>query len=196
MATGFFWDERCFWHSGGNYAFMAPVGGLVQPTTGAGPARKPRDEAAAEEPAGRHRPRAGVARRHRPARDRGRPDPRASDVLSRSLPRHLAAGGGELGLRTPFGPDGYDIACLSAGLAKAALFATLRGEVENAYALSRPPGHHCLPDFPNGFCLLNNIAIAVEAAFAEGLSNGSRCWTGTCTTATGPRRSSTTGTTC
>jgi acetoin utilization deacetylase AcuC-like enzyme len=24
--------------------------------------------------------------------------------------------------------------------------------------------------FPNGFCLLNNIAIAVEAAFAEGLS--------------------------
>jgi acetoin utilization deacetylase AcuC-like enzyme len=42
--------------------------------------------------------------------------------------------------------------------------------VENAYALSRPPGHHCLPDFPNGFCLLNNIAIAVEAAMAEGLS--------------------------
>jgi hypothetical protein len=36
MATGFFWDERCFWHSGGNYAFMAPVGGLVQPTTGPG----------------------------------------------------------------------------------------------------------------------------------------------------------------
>jgi acetoin utilization deacetylase AcuC-like enzyme len=107
-----------------------------------------------------------------------------------------AEGGGELGLRAPFGPDGYDIACLSAGLAKAALFATLRGEVENAYALSRPPGHHCLPDFPNGFCLLNNIAIAVEAAFDAGLSSGSRCWTGTCTTATGPRRSSTTGTTC
>jgi acetoin utilization deacetylase AcuC-like enzyme len=42
--------------------------------------------------------------------------------------------------------------------------------VENAYALSRPPGHHCLPDFPNGFCLLNNIAIAVEAAMADGLS--------------------------
>jgi acetoin utilization deacetylase AcuC-like enzyme len=74
-----------------------------------------------------------------------------------------------LGLRAPFGPDGYDIACLSAGLTKAALFATLRGEMENAYALSRPPGHHCLPDFPNGFCLLNNIAIAVEAAFDAGL---------------------------
>ena len=31
MATGFYWDERCFWHGGGNYAGMLPVGGLVQP---------------------------------------------------------------------------------------------------------------------------------------------------------------------
>lgn len=45
----------------------------------------------------------------------------------------------------------------------------MTGVHSNAYALSRPPGHHCLPDFPNGFCLLANIAIAVEAAMAEGL---------------------------
>ena len=31
MTTGFFWDERCFWHGGGNYALTAPVGGFVQP---------------------------------------------------------------------------------------------------------------------------------------------------------------------
>jgi hypothetical protein len=36
MATGFWWDERCFWHSGGNYAFMSPVGGLVQPLAAGG----------------------------------------------------------------------------------------------------------------------------------------------------------------
>ncbi|MEP3279082.1 MAG: hypothetical protein ABJO38_21925, partial [Stappiaceae bacterium] len=29
---------------------------------------------------------------------------------------------------------------------------------------------HCLPDFPNGFCLLANIAIAIEAAKASGLT--------------------------
>ncbi|MEQ9326304.1 MAG: class II histone deacetylase, partial [Rhodospirillales bacterium] len=29
--TGFYSDERCFWHGGGNYAFVVPVGGLVQP---------------------------------------------------------------------------------------------------------------------------------------------------------------------
>lgn len=31
MATGLFRDERCFWHGGGHYAGMMPVGGLVQP---------------------------------------------------------------------------------------------------------------------------------------------------------------------
>jgi acetoin utilization deacetylase AcuC-like enzyme len=171
MATGFFWDERCFWHSGGNYAFMAPVGGLVQPTTGAGLPENPETKRRLKnllDVTGLARE---LACRHRAAGDRGRPHARPPDVLSREPSATSAeAGGGELGLGRPFGPDGYDIACLSAGLAKAAFFATLRGEVENAYALSRPPGHHCLPDFPNGFCLLNNIAIAVEAAMAEGLS--------------------------
>jgi acetoin utilization deacetylase AcuC-like enzyme len=78
------------------------------------------------------------------------------------------AGGGELGLRTPFGRGGFEIAALSAGLAAEALRAVLSGKAANAYALSRPPGHHCLADFPNGFCLLNNIAIAIHAARAEG----------------------------
>lgn len=54
------------------------------------------------------------------------------------------------------------------GLAVAACRAVLTGQARNAYALSRPPGHHCLPDFPNGFCLLNNVAVAVQAMRAEG----------------------------
>ena len=77
-------------------------------------------------------------------------------------------GGGELGLRTPFGPGAFEIAARSAGLAKAAVGAVARGELKNAYALCRPPGHHCLPDWPNGFCLLNNIGVAIEAAQADG----------------------------
>ncbi|MEM6727385.1 MAG: class II histone deacetylase, partial [Pseudomonadota bacterium] len=76
------------------------------------------------------------------------------------------AGGGELGLRTPFGAGGYEAAALSAGLAKGAIADALeRGRA--SYALSRPPGHHCLPDYPNGFCLLANIAIGLEAARVE-----------------------------
>ena len=75
-----------------------------------------------------------------------------------------------MGLRTPFGRGGFETAALSAGLAKGALYEVLTGRAANAYALSRPPGHHCLPEFPNGFCLLANIAIAIEAALAEGLT--------------------------
>jgi len=78
-------------------------------------------------------------------------------------------GGGELGLRTPFGSGAFEIAALSAGLVTEAINVVMSDRARNAYALSRPPGHHCLPDFPNGFCLLNNIAIAIEAARAKGL---------------------------
>jgi histone deacetylase 6 len=53
------------------------------------------------------------------------------------------------------------------GLVDATL-AVLRGEVANAFALIRPPGHHCTPDGPMGFCLLNNVAIAARAAQAHG----------------------------
>lgn len=90
------------------------------------------------------------------------------DTYLDAFAKMSAEGGGELGLRTPFGAGGYDIAALSAGLAKGALLDVLSGDLDNAYALSRPPGHHCLPDFPNGFCLLNNIGIAIGAARAAG----------------------------
>jgi len=93
------------------------------------------------------------------------------DSFLRQFKAMSDAGGGELGLRTPFGRGGYELAALSAGLAKGALFSVLQGRAPNAYALSRPPGHHCLPEYPNGFCLLANIAIAIEAALAARLTD-------------------------
>jgi len=169
MTTAFFTDERCFWHSGGNYAFTLPVGGLVQPLAGGLP----------ENPETKRRLKnlvevTGLARH---LALRGAEAATEAELLRVHPETYLSAfkamsdaGGGELGLRTPFGRGGYEIAALSAGLATAALRAVLRGEVANAYALSRPPGHHCTADFPNGFCLLNNIAVAVRAAQAEGLA--------------------------
>jgi len=169
MTTGFFTDERCFWHGGGNYAFTLPVGGLVQPLAGGLP----------ENPETKRRLKnlvevTGLSR-HLDTRSA---DPATWAELLRVHPESYLsafkalsdAGGGELGLRTPFGRGGYEIAALSAGLATAALRAVMKGDVPNAYALSRPPGHHCTSDFPNGFCLLNNIAVAIRAAQAEGLA--------------------------
>lgn len=168
MATGFFWDERCFWHSGGNYALTVPVGGLVQPLAAGGLPESPETKR-------RLKNLLDVTGLSRDLEMRGAGPAATSDLLRIHPGNYLTefrklseAGGGELGIRTPFGQGGYEIARLSAGLAKAALFAVLDGDVPNAYALSRPPGHHCLPDFPMGFCLLANIAIAVEAALAEG----------------------------
>jgi acetoin utilization deacetylase AcuC-like enzyme len=168
MTTAFYADERCFWHGGGNYAFTLPVGGLVQPLAAGLP----------ENPETKRRLKnlievTGLSRHLRMSGADA-----ASDIdLMRVHPESYLsafkamsdAGGGELGLRAPFGQGGYEIAALSAGLATAALRAVLVGEVTNAYALSRPPGHHCTADFPNGFCLLNNIAVAIRAAQAKGL---------------------------
>ncbi|WP_295073008.1 class II histone deacetylase [Tabrizicola sp.] len=169
MTTAFFSDERCFWHGGGNYAFTLPVAGLVQPMPGGLP----------ENPETKRRLRnlievTGLTR-HLSMRSA---DPATQEDLLRVHPESYLsafkatsdAGGGELGLRTPFGAGGYEIAALSAGLAKAAVRAVLTGEARNAYALSRPPGHHCTADFPNGFCLLNNIAVAIRSAQADGLA--------------------------
>ena len=168
MATGFFWDERCFWHSGGNYMFMAPVGGLVQPPTSGGLPENPETKRRLKnllEVSGLWSEMAASGAEAATAEDLRRVHPKAFLSEFRSIAK---AGGGETGMRAPYGPDGYDIAAVSAGLARGALFSVLDGNTRNAYALSRPPGHHCLPEWQNGFCLLANIAIAVEAALAEG----------------------------
>lgn len=74
------------------------------------------------------------------------------------------AGGGDVGIGAPLGPDGFAIAALAAGGVIAATDAVLTGMVENAYALVRPPGHHATPDQGMGFCIFNNIAIAARHA--------------------------------
>jgi acetoin utilization deacetylase AcuC-like enzyme len=82
--------------------------------------------------------------------------------------QELSAGrGGEIGPEALFSHGGFEIATLSAGLVKQAVANVLDGALPNAYSLSRPPGHHCLPDSGMGFCLLANIPIAVEAAKAD-----------------------------
>lgn len=171
MTTGFFWDEKCFWHGGGNYALTLPVGGYVQPLVAGGLPENPETKRRLKNMLDVSGLLADLQVQSAPPadfKDLVRVHPEAF------LKKFKAAsddGGGELGLRTPFGPGGFDIAALSAGLAKQAVRQVLTGQLQNAYALSRPPGHHCLPDWPNGFCLLANIAIAIEAALAEGLAN-------------------------
>ncbi len=76
-------------------------------------------------------------------------------------------GGGHLDMDTYVRPASYDAALMAAGGLVEATRAVLDGELDNAFALVRPPGHHALRGRGMGFCLFNNVAIAARYALAE-----------------------------
>ncbi len=58
----------------------------------------------------------------------------------------------------------YAAAVKAAGAPLTAIDAIMSGQINNAYCLVRPPGHHALPDEAMGFCLFNNVAVAARYA--------------------------------
>ncbi|ORC85015.1 histone deacetylase [Trypanosoma theileri] len=56
---------------------------------------------------------------------------------------------------------------MAAGCAVSAALSVVRGEVRNAFALVRPPGHHASANSASGFCFFNNVAVAVRVAQQE-----------------------------
>ncbi len=58
----------------------------------------------------------------------------------------------------------YEAASMAAGAPLTAIDAILSGEVDNAYCLVRPPGHHAVAESAMGFCLFNNVAVAARYA--------------------------------
>ena len=85
---------------------------------------------------------------------------------------HKNGSGGEAGEYVPCGPEGYDVACLSAGGILAAINAVMNDQIDNAYCLVRPPGHHAVKDKGMGFCIFNNVAIGVH--YARSLQDSKR----------------------
>lgn len=61
-------------------------------------------------------------------------------------------------------PASAEVARLAVGSVLGAVDAVMEGQVANAFAFVRPPGHHAKPDKAMGFCLYNNVAVA--AAYA------------------------------
>ncbi len=74
------------------------------------------------------------------------------------------SGGGWLDADTVMSPKSYEAALYAAGGLLVAVEAVIKGDVNNAFALVRPPGHHAISDRAMGFCIFNNVAIAAKFA--------------------------------
>jgi len=164
MTTGFVWHERYMWHDNGAAAGLQPIDGSYQP--------------------GLHLENAETKRRLKNLLD-------AYDVTSQLqaiapveasdetlLRFHTAdyikkvhslsdARGGDCGDSALVGPGSAEIARLAVGGCSAAVASVMNGDVANAYALTRPPGHHAEPDRGRGFCIFGNVALSVLEAQAN-----------------------------
>jgi acetoin utilization deacetylase AcuC-like enzyme len=69
-------------------------------------------------------------------------------------------GGGIYTLDTSVNSHSYQAALLAAGGGLQAVDHVMNREVENAFVLCRPPGHHAERSRAFGFCFINNIAVA------------------------------------
>jgi acetoin utilization deacetylase AcuC-like enzyme len=63
---------------------------------------------------------------------------------------------------TPVSARSHETALLAAGGLLAVLDGIMAGELDNGFALVRPPGHHAEADRAMGFCLFNNVAVGAE----------------------------------
>ncbi len=61
----------------------------------------------------------------------------------------------------------WDAALHAAGGLIELVRAVVSGELDNGFALVRPPGHHAESDHGMGFCIFNNVAVAARAAQAD-----------------------------
>jgi acetoin utilization deacetylase AcuC-like enzyme len=77
-------------------------------------------------------------------------------------------GGGALDMDTFVSEESWEAALTAAG-GVLALVEELRDRSDTVgFALSRPPGHHAMPDRAMGFCLFNNVAVAAARLRSEG----------------------------
>ncbi len=162
--TGLVVHELYMWHNTGNYAGPMPFGNPVQPDTHAeNPETKRRFRNLLEV--------AGLTPRLHPIAPREATEEELLRFHTADYVAKVKALSSEIGADAgPFAPMGrgsYEIALLSAGGVLAALEAVMAGEVDNAYALVRPPGHHALADVGMGFCLFGNAAIAGHHALSR-----------------------------
>jgi acetoin utilization deacetylase AcuC-like enzyme len=62
------------------------------------------------------------------------------------------------------GPHSFQAAVMAVGCVLSVAQAVHTGAITNGIAVVRPPGHHAKREASQGFCLLNNVAVAAKVA--------------------------------
>jgi acetoin utilization deacetylase AcuC-like enzyme len=70
---------------------------------------------------------------------------------------------------TPFSKKSFEAAALAAGAGIRLANLVLNDEIQNGFALVRPPGHHAEATHAMGFCVFNNIAITAKYLQSKGI---------------------------
>ena len=107
---------------------------------------------------------------HLSARDATRDDlalVHSPDLMERVAAAALSGGQHWLDADTYVVDRSYNAALRSAGGVLTAVDAVLAGDIESAFCVVRPPGHHATPSRSMGFCLFNNVAVAAAHALAR-----------------------------
>jgi acetoin utilization deacetylase AcuC-like enzyme len=165
MSTGFVCDERYFWWDTRSAGLFMPshIDNFVEPFEHIESASSKRRMRNLIEISGLLKQLTPIEPRFATVEELARCHDQAHIDRMRELSE---ADGGDAGELTPFAAGGYEIARLAAGGTLAAIEAVLGGQVDNAYALVRPPGHHAEKDRGRGFCMFANCAIGARHAQA------------------------------
>jgi acetoin utilization deacetylase AcuC-like enzyme len=162
MTTGWLWDTRYAFHDTGYGAVFVPAGGPpVQPGLpyAENPLTKTRFRDLVEATPDLRDQLVELRARRATDAELERLHPAAYVERLRALDE---AGGGDAADEggAPLARGSYEIARLAVGGALVAVEAVMTGEVDNAYALVRPPGHHAETAMARGFCFFSNTALA------------------------------------
>ena len=162
--TGFVWHERYMWHDNGNATGLQPGRGVFQPGLHLENAETKRKLKNLMDAYGLTPQLQGLA--FEAADDEMLQRFHTPDYVQR-VQSLSDAMGGDCGESALVGPGSAEIAKLAVGGCAEAVASVLRGDVANAYALTRPPGHHAERDRGRGFCIFGNVALSILQAQAK-----------------------------
>lgn len=161
MKTGYIFDESYFWHDNGSGTLYLPSGGYLE------------TDVFVEHPSTKRRinnllNRCGLMKKLEQIEPRSATREEIelfhTNEYIEKVKQLSDTTGGDAGDHAIVGRGSYEIALLSTGGALTAVDAVMNGEVDNVYALTRPPGHHAEAAKGIGFCIFNNVAIAAKYA--------------------------------